>query len=179
VTAQPAQYQLPLNPQIKHTHSTSFSTCLLGTITKLPRPTACRSGLCSHSTLRSHVVARFSSFQSLLNFVLLPYDWSVFWDRKSHLSFPPSNWPMDFLTDRSRTNWNLGGRGRRISEASLVYKVSSRTARAIQRNPVSKQTSKQTNNNKNEPIGDQALSIGPAPYTTSWCLCYRVCGLTR
>jgi hypothetical protein len=34
----------------------------------------------------------------------------------------------------------LGGRGRRISEfeASLVYKVSSRTARATQRNPVSK-----------------------------------------
>jgi hypothetical protein len=35
---------------------------------------------------------------------------------------------------------HLGGRGRQISEfeASLVYKVSSRTARAIQRNPVSK-----------------------------------------
>jgi hypothetical protein len=34
----------------------------------------------------------------------------------------------------------LGGRGRQISEfeASLIYKVSSRTARAIQRNPVSK-----------------------------------------
>jgi hypothetical protein len=34
----------------------------------------------------------------------------------------------------------LGGRGRRISEleASLVYKVSSRTVRATQRNPVSK-----------------------------------------
>jgi hypothetical protein len=34
----------------------------------------------------------------------------------------------------------LGGRGRRISEfeASLVYKGSSRTARDIQRNPVSK-----------------------------------------
>jgi hypothetical protein len=33
-----------------------------------------------------------------------------------------------------------GGRGRQISEfkASLVYKVSSRTARATQRNPVSK-----------------------------------------
>jgi hypothetical protein len=33
----------------------------------------------------------------------------------------------------------LGGRGRRISEfeASLVYKVSSKTARATQRNPVS------------------------------------------
>jgi hypothetical protein len=42
----------------------------------------------------------------------------------------------------------LGGRSRRISEfeASLVYKVSSRTARAIQRNPVSKKqkTNKQT-----------------------------------
>jgi hypothetical protein len=39
----------------------------------------------------------------------------------------------------------LGGRGRRISEfeASLVYKVSFRTARAIQRNPVSK--NKKTN----------------------------------
>jgi hypothetical protein len=34
----------------------------------------------------------------------------------------------------------VGGRGRQISEfeASLLYKVSSRTARAIQRNPVSK-----------------------------------------
>jgi hypothetical protein len=34
----------------------------------------------------------------------------------------------------------LGGRGRWISEfeACLVYRVSSRTARAIQRNPVSK-----------------------------------------
>jgi hypothetical protein len=41
----------------------------------------------------------------------------------------------------------LGGRGRWISEfkASLVYRVSSRTARATQRNPVSKkQTNKQT-----------------------------------
>jgi hypothetical protein len=38
----------------------------------------------------------------------------------------------------------LGGRGRRISEfeASLVYKVSSRKARAIQRNPVSKNKNK-------------------------------------
>jgi hypothetical protein len=40
----------------------------------------------------------------------------------------------------------LGGRGRQISEfkASLVYRVSSRTARATQRNPVSKNK----NNNK-------------------------------
>jgi hypothetical protein len=35
---------------------------------------------------------------------------------------------------------HLGGRGRQISEfeASLVYRVSSRIARAIQKNPVSK-----------------------------------------
>jgi hypothetical protein len=38
----------------------------------------------------------------------------------------------------------LGGRGKQISEfkASLVYKVSSRTARATQRNPVSKNQKK-------------------------------------
>jgi hypothetical protein len=46
----------------------------------------------------------------------------------------------------------LGGRGRQISEfeASLVYIVSSRTARAVQRNPVSKKQkpkTKQTNKN--------------------------------
>jgi hypothetical protein len=43
-----------------------------------------------------------------------------------------------------------GGRGRQVSEfeASLVYKVSSRTARAIQRNPVSEKN-KQTNKPKN------------------------------
>jgi hypothetical protein len=36
----------------------------------------------------------------------------------------------------------LGGRGRQISEfkASVVYRVSSRTTRATQRNPVSKKT---------------------------------------
>jgi hypothetical protein len=52
----------------------------------------------------------------------------------------------------------LGGRGRRISEfeASLVYKVGSRTARDIQRNPVSikqnqnkKQKQKNPKNNNN------------------------------
>jgi hypothetical protein len=47
----------------------------------------------------------------------------------------------------------LGGRGRRISEfeASLVYRVNSRTARATQRNPVLKKTknkTKQTNKKK-------------------------------
>jgi hypothetical protein len=46
----------------------------------------------------------------------------------------------------------LGGRGRWISEfkASLVYKMSYRTARAIQRNPVSKnQKTPKTKQNKN------------------------------
>jgi hypothetical protein len=44
----------------------------------------------------------------------------------------------------------LVGRGRRISEfeASLVYKVSSTTARATQRNPVSKNKKQKNNNNK-------------------------------
>jgi hypothetical protein len=42
----------------------------------------------------------------------------------------------------------LGGRGRQISEfeASLVYEVSSRTARAIQRNPVSTKQNKTKQN---------------------------------
>ena len=44
----------------------------------------------------------------------------------------------------------MGGRGRQISEfeASLVYKVSSRTARAIQRNPVSKNQKKKRKEKK-------------------------------
>jgi hypothetical protein len=42
----------------------------------------------------------------------------------------------------------LGGRGRWISEfeASLVYRVSSRTVRATQRNPVSKNKTKNKKN---------------------------------
>jgi hypothetical protein len=42
---------------------------------------------------------------------------------------------------------HLGGRGRQLSEfeASLVYRVSSRTARATQRNPVSKPNHNKTN----------------------------------
>jgi hypothetical protein len=44
----------------------------------------------------------------------------------------------------------LGGRGRQISEfkANLVYRVSSRTARAIQRNPVSKNQKKKKKKEK-------------------------------
>jgi hypothetical protein len=46
----------------------------------------------------------------------------------------------------------LGGRGRQISkfEASLVYRVSSRTARATQRNPVLKNKTKQKNSDSRE-----------------------------
>jgi hypothetical protein len=46
----------------------------------------------------------------------------------------------------------LGGRGRQISEfqASLVYRVSSRTARATQRNPVSNKTKQNKTNNKKQ-----------------------------
>jgi hypothetical protein len=44
----------------------------------------------------------------------------------------------------------LGSRGRQISEfkASLVYRVSSKTAKATQRNPVSKQNKKKNKEKK-------------------------------
>jgi hypothetical protein len=47
---------------------------------------------------------------------------------------------------------HLGGRGRQISEfeASLVYRVSSRTARIIQRNPVSKNQKTEERKTKKE-----------------------------
>jgi hypothetical protein len=66
----------------------------------------------------------------------------------------------------------LGGRGGQISEfeASLIYKVSSRTARATQRNPVSnKQTNKQTKTNNKTKENKKK---------TSWFLCsdeYQCC----
>jgi hypothetical protein len=46
----------------------------------------------------------------------------------------------------------LRGRGRQISEfkASLVYRVSSKTAKAIQRNPFSKNKNKNKYKNKNK-----------------------------
>jgi hypothetical protein len=46
----------------------------------------------------------------------------------------------------------LGGRGRWISEFkdSLLYKVSSRTARATQRNPVSRKKKKKEEEEKEE-----------------------------
>jgi hypothetical protein len=56
----------------------------------------------------------------------------------------------------------LGDRGRQISEfeASLVNKVSSRTARATQRNPVSKQTNK-NNNTKQQPTDWEKIFTNP------------------
>jgi hypothetical protein len=54
----------------------------------------------------------------------------------------------------------LGGRGRLISEleASLVYRVSSRTARATQRNPVSKKTkAKQNKTKQNKKLNKQKI----------------------
>jgi hypothetical protein len=54
----------------------------------------------------------------------------------------------------------LGGRGRRISEfeTSQVYKVSSKTARAIQRNPVSKK--QKTKQNKTKQTNKQKVDCG-------------------
>jgi hypothetical protein len=56
---------------------------------------------------------------------------------------------------------HLGGRGRWISEFedSLVYRVSSRTARATQRNPVSKNQNKQTNKQTNKTKRKQRLGL--------------------
>jgi hypothetical protein len=53
----------------------------------------------------------------------------------------------------------LGGRGRQISEfeASLVYRVSSRTARAIQRNPVLKNKTKQNKNKQTKKIAIEKI----------------------
>jgi hypothetical protein len=58
-----------------------------------------------------------------------PVHWHLKDNMKAHLS------PF-----KDQASQHLGGRGRRISEfeASLVYRVSSKIARAIQRNPVSK-----------------------------------------
>jgi hypothetical protein len=59
----------------------------------------------------------------------------------------------------------LGGRGRRISEfeASLVYRVSSRTARATQRNPVSKnQRKKERRRRRRRKRRKQQQQLGPS-----------------
>jgi hypothetical protein len=55
----------------------------------------------------------------------------------------------------------LGGRGRQISEfeASLVYKVNSRIARAAQRNPISKKPNQKTKPNQKNPKKPQHIYI--------------------
>jgi hypothetical protein len=56
----------------------------------------------------------------------------------------------------------LGGRGRWISEfkASLVYKVSSKTARATQRNPASKEKKERKKGKKeNQTSSQQAFKV--------------------
>jgi hypothetical protein len=61
----------------------------------------------------------------------------------------------------------LGGRGRRISEfeASLVYKVSSTTARAKQRNPVSKKNKKPKTNKQTKKTNKKKISVSSV---TQW-----------
>jgi hypothetical protein len=57
----------------------------------------------------------------------------------------------------------LGGRDRQISEfeASLVYRVSSRADRAIQRNPVSKKQKIKTKNQKTNGLMAFLANIDP------------------
>jgi hypothetical protein len=64
----------------------------------------------------------------------------------------------------------LGGRGRQISEfeVSLVYKVSSRTARATQRNPVSKKTKTKQNKTQNKTKGFLLQRMGRNTETNSY-----------
>jgi hypothetical protein len=77
----------------------------------------------------------------------------------------------------------LGGRGRWISEfeASLVYRVSSRTARATQRNPVSKKkgrkkkektTTTKTKNRNNAPPPQKKQTKNQNPVCLDGYHCY-------
>jgi hypothetical protein len=68
----------------------------------------------------------------------------------------------------------LGGRGRQISEFedSLVYRVSSRTARAIQRNPVSKTTTTTKKKKKKEKERKEKKCLVPRK---SLCLLASLC----
>jgi hypothetical protein len=85
----------------------------------------------------------------------------------------------------------LGGRGRWISEfkASLVYRVSSRTARATQRNPVwkkqktNKQTKKKTKQKKSHCeellTGMQSAGISMYVYFSMSAICDLIFMLYR
>jgi hypothetical protein len=56
----------------------------------------------------------------------------------------------------------LGGRGRRISEfeASLVYRVSSRTARATKRNPVLKNKTRRRRRRRRRNVTSRVDRVG-------------------
>jgi hypothetical protein len=73
----------------------------------------------------------------------------------------------------------LGGRGRQVSEfeANLVYKVSSRTARALQRNPVLKNKTKQNKRKIKQTNKNQTLLLfflSSNKVTLSDILLYRI-----
>ena len=78
----------------------------------------------------------------------------------------------------AEAGWSLsqpsGGRGRWISEfeASLVYKVSSRTARATQRNPVLRKTKNKKQTNKKKDIENKNE---PDPWASSLVMFYLLC----
>jgi hypothetical protein len=71
----------------------------------------------------------------------------------------------------------LGGRGRWISEfkASLVYRVSSRPARATQRNPVSK---KKKNINKKQQPKKKKKKKTKRLEVSVWCIFFSLVGYT-
>jgi hypothetical protein len=64
----------------------------------------------------------------------------------------------------------LGGRGRWISEfeASLVYRVSSRTARATQRNPVSKNKERKRKKRKEKKRKEKKEKRNEGPCVSKW-----------
>ena len=63
----------------------------------------------------------------------------------------------------------LGGRGRRISEfeASLVYRVSSRTARAIQKKTLSQKNQTKSNKQSNKQTKEIVVNYKGIPTATS------------
>ena len=64
----------------------------------------------------------------------------------------------------------LGGKGRQISEfkASLVYKVSARTARATQRNHVSKNQKPKTKQKKERDDHGASITVEVSGYLSSY-----------
>jgi hypothetical protein len=83
----------------------------------------------------------------------------------------PANAIWSFLS-ATYTSQHSGGRGRQISEfeASLVYRVSSRTAKAIYRETLSRKTNKQKQNKtkkrKREKMGTSAFRVSGIMLTT-------------